>query len=113
MQSPKTTNSNTCTQQPQDLTTYKYKLYFMWGQSFHSSVKAKRNSQKLLIQENYNSNMKDIKLLNLSKGSKSNNPIINRGLSVSLWTKNELNKYMSKNRKYNGIINILANLLFL
>jgi len=57
--------------------------------------------------------MKDIKLLNLSKGSKSNNPITNRGSSVSSWTKNELNKYMSKNKKYNGIINIPANLLFL
>jgi len=85
----------------------------MRGRIFHSSVKAKENSRKSFIQENRDSNMKDIELLNLSKGSKSNDPIIQKGLSVSSWTKNELNKYMSKHGKYNGIINILGNPLFL
>lgn len=34
-------------------------------------------------------------------------------MSVDSFTKEELNKYMKKNGKYNGIINILANPLFL
>jgi len=51
--------------------------------------------------------------LNPLKGSKSKNPLLNKGMSISSWTKIELNKYMSKNGKYNGIINILSNPLFL
>ena len=59
----------------------------------------------------------DNNCLNLLKGSKSKNPLLKKSMFISLWTKIELNKYMSKNgkynkykqidRKHNGIIKII------
>ena len=67
---------------------------------------AKESSRKSLTQSNHDSNVKDTESLNLTKGSES-------PMSVSSWVQNELIKYKSKNNVYNGIINIMANPLFL
>lgn len=113
-QGPKATCSQAIrhTSQPRDLTASIY----MRGRSFHSSafnLSAKGNSRKSLIQESHDSMSTDNDSLNPLKGSKSKNPLLKKGMSISSWTKIELNKYMSKNGKYNGIINILSNPLFL
>lgn len=109
-QSPKTTNSNEYTLQPRDLTAYGYNLYLLRGRSFHSSSNTKESSQKSLAHQNHDFNKKDMVSLNpkLNTTGKDSDAI-----SVNSWIKGELNKYMSKNGKYNGIINILANPLFL
>ena len=114
IQGPKATCSQAIkhTSQPHDLTASIY----MWGQSFHSSafnLSAKENSRKSLIQESHDSMLTDNDSLNPLKGSKLKNSLLKKGMSISLWTKIELNKYISKNSKYNRIINILLNPLFL
>jgi group II intron reverse transcriptase/maturase len=105
-QDPKTTNPNTYISQPRDLTAYEYNSYLMRGRSFHSSINAKGSSRKSLAQSKHDSNVKDSDSLNQFQGSESPK-------SVSSWTKNELKKYLNKSGSHNGIINILANPLFL
>ena len=105
-QSPKTIIPNTYTSQPRDLTAYEYNLYLMRGQSFHNSVNAKGSSRKSSTRNEHDFNVKDLESLNLEKDSAS-------PLSVNSWIKAELDNYMNKSGMYNGIINILANPLFL
>lgn len=105
-QGPKAANPNRHISQPRDLTAYGYNLYLLRGRSFHSSVTAKESSRKSSTQSKHDSDLKDADSLNLAIGSDS-------PMSVSSWTKKELNKYLNNNGKYNGLINILANPLFL
>lgn len=105
-QSPKTTNPNRYTPQPRDLTAYEYNLYLLRGQSFHSSSTTKASSRKSLFAPDRDFNTKDKNSLNLKTDSEFQRSVDSRIID-------ELNKYMSKNGKYNGIINILANPYFL
>uniref|UniRef100_UPI0020014B30 hypothetical protein n=1 Tax=Exserohilum turcicum TaxID=93612 RepID=UPI0020014B30 len=106
-QDPKTITWNTYISQPRDLTAYEYNLYLMRGRSFHSSTTfTKESSRKSLIDLTHDSSLKDNKSLNPAKDSEMIK-------SASSWAKDQLNKYVNKNYEYNGIINMLANPLFL
>jgi group II intron reverse transcriptase/maturase len=106
-QSPKTINLNASVLQPRDPTASKYKPYLMRRRSFHSSlILAKGNSQKSLLLSTRVSNIKGAEDLNQKNGSKSIK-------SVSTWAEEEVSKYIRKDGKYNGLINIISNPLFL
>ena len=107
-QRPKTTLM-TNTSQPRDLTAYAPTHPGVpRRRSFHSSHRhqAKGNSQKTSIPNSQISSTKRAPKTPTRKGGKST-------VSASMWAKVELNKYLRNDSRYNGIIRIIANPLFL
>lgn len=112
-QRPKTTlriSETINTLQLRDLTASNLKLIkLLRRRSLHTSSLAKGDSHKSLSPTSLISDIKDTDNLNPSKKGKGSTSKISVSMKASL----EINKYMNKDLKYNGLINIIADPIFL